>query len=375
MLLPLQDILGAVDSVEASMPAAEALAATVAASMVAGAWLHWGGKSNSTATDSLETLETSTEAPSNSLTDIEPVGDSVDVADRLIRDGRAALGLNLQFADELNESQRQRLRESLTRRMAHIHPGRVRLESWTRVAEHDERGGSRIESVDAFWMDRAPVTNQEFARFVAAGGYQADSPWWPEEAKPLVSQFVDRSGSAGPADWHDSQPSNDRRNHPVVGVSWYEARAYATWAGKRLPTDPEWLKAATWPIDSCGNLSQRVFPWGDQLHSQHAHLWREEATGPVSVDDFATGANPAGVRQLIGNVWEWMHDAFGEWDEQLPFPHDGSLVSIRGGAFDTYFQSHATAQFFSAEPRVERRANIGFRCVVPACHVNIEHNG
>ena len=145
----------------------------------------------------------------------------------------------------------------------------------------------------------------------------------------------------------------------MVGVSWHEAAAFARWAGKRLPTDAEWVKAAAWPVGlSPSQCRQRRYPWGDAMEARRANLWGYGPNCLVPVDEFPEGISVGGVGQLIGNVWEWID---GEVRGGA-----ASLRSIRGGAFDTFFDETALGQFQSAEDPWNRRHNIGIRCAISA---------
>ena len=89
--------------------------------------------------------------------------------------------------------------------------------------------------VDGYYLDRYPVTNAQYHQFVRHGGYEQMAIWDPE-IWPAVLDFVDTTGHAGPRFWRDGRYPRGEDHHPVVGVSWYEAAAYARWVGKRLPT-------------------------------------------------------------------------------------------------------------------------------------------
>ena len=116
-----------------------------------------------------------------------------------------------------------------------------------------------------FFLDRYPVTNREYYEFVAAGGYGQLS-LWDESIWTAVLDFVDLTGEPGPRFWKMGCFAAGKENHPVVGVSWHEAAAYARWTGKRLPTDAEWVKAGSWPVNvSVTNRAQRKYPWGDTM--------------------------------------------------------------------------------------------------------------
>jgi iron(II)-dependent oxidoreductase len=152
---------------------------------------------------------------------------------------------------------------------------------------------------------------------------------------------------------------------PVVGVSWYEAWAYARWVGKRLPTDSEWTKAGAWPVESSpGRIAQRRYPWGESFDVRRAHLYGSGNQTPVAVDEYPGGTSVGGIQQLIGNVWEWTSTPLVELGD--PTLHvSESVMSIRGGAFDTYFENQATCHYQSGEHPLARRPNIGFRLALP----------
>ena len=185
----------------------------------------------------------------------------------------------------------------------------------------------------------------------------------------LYSTSLNQTGHPGPAFWTNAHFPSGQDQHPIVGVSWYEAAAYARWCGKRLPTNPEWEKTASWPSEiAASNRAQRRFPWGDTLDRTRANLWITGIGGTVPVAEFESGASVGGVYQLVGNVWEWTASNFGAFsflEDELIL--SSTLKSIRGGAFDTYFESHATCQFESGEDPIARLHNIGFRCAVSLC--------
>ena len=226
--------------------------------------------------------------------------------------------------------------------------------------------------MDAFYLDRYTVTNQQFKQFINAGGYE-QMEHWLTQIWPAVVDFVDRSGRPGPRFWQDGMFANGKQNHPVVGVCWYEAAAYAHWGGKRLPRDAEWVKAGSWPVEVvAGQMSQRRFPWGDSMDRSLANLWTAGIGDTTAVDDYRRGVSVGGVYQLIGNVWEWTTDVI-HCDTDLAARDDGPLgapmMSIHGAAFDTYFESQATCHFRSAERPIARKHNIGFRCALSAADV------
>jgi iron(II)-dependent oxidoreductase len=220
--------------------------------------------------------------------------------------------------------------------------------------------------VQSLYLDRSCVTNADFAKFVAAGGY-SDPQLWPEEVLANVLQFTDSTGHPGPKHWIDGAPPADRAEHPVVGVCWYEANAYATWVGKRLPTTEEWQRAGTWPKGQSGNGTEQRFPWGNSFDPSKANTWACGLSDTVPVSDFPTGNTPNGIHQLIGNVWEWVDAQFyPAAEEEVSLILDETMAEIRGGAYDTYFHSQANCQFRTGQPLLFRGPNVGFRCCITA---------
>ncbi|HEY8075424.1 MAG TPA: SUMF1/EgtB/PvdO family nonheme iron enzyme [Labilithrix sp.] len=144
---------------------------------------------------------------------------------------------------------------------------------------------AREVHLDSFYLDRTPVTNEQFEVFVRVTGYRPDDEG--------ASRFLHH--------WRNGKPPRGEEKHPVVYVSWLDARAYAAWAGKRLPTEAEWEKAAR-------GADGRKYPWGRaEPGPQHASFGRRDGgTSPVGA--FPDGASPYGILDLAGNVWEWCED-------------------------------------------------------------------
>ena len=224
-------------------------------------------------------------------------------------------------------------------------------------------GNSEVATV---YMDRWCVTNADFLAFIESGGYE-DVSIWPEHVLPSVLQFVDTTMQPGPAHWVDGAPRKDTLSHPVVGISWYEANAYAQWVGKRLPTSAEWQRAGTWGRSSSDTLQETKYPWGNSFDPEYANTWASGRGSTASVHEFKKGSTPNGVRQLIGNVWEWMNTQYllAATEEVVNHTSD-PMAEIRGGAFDSYFHTHTTCQSRSAEALLARKWNIGFRCCLSA---------
>ncbi|MEU6704915.1 ergothioneine biosynthesis protein EgtB [Streptomyces wuyuanensis] len=197
--------------------------------------------------------------------------------------------------------------------------------------------------VDAFLIDTTPVTNGAFQAFVADGGY-TDERWWAPEGWDQIR----RHDIGAPLFWrHEGGQWLRRRfgvtepvpeDEPVLHVSWYEADAYARWAGRRLPTEAEWEKAAR--HDPASGRSRR-YPWGDEDPTPERANLGQRHLRPAPAGAYPEGASPLGVRQLIGDVWEWTSSDFLPYPGFAPFPYreysevffgPGHKV-LRGGSF------------------------------------------
>jgi iron(II)-dependent oxidoreductase len=197
---------------------------------------------------------------------------------------------------------------------------------------------------------------------------------WDPSILAAVLDFVDQTGAPGPRCWRDGRYPRGEDDYPVVGISWYEAAAFARWVGKRLPTDAEWVKAASWPVPvAAGVWQQRKYPWGNAMERTRANLWGSGPGRTVPIDQYTEGASVGGVHQLVGNVWEWTTGDFGYDDLDRPLlaePISSAVMkTLRGGAFDTYFESQSTCQFTSGDHPLARKHNIGFRCALSTCDV------
>ncbi|MBX3211735.1 MAG: SUMF1/EgtB/PvdO family nonheme iron enzyme [Labilithrix sp.] len=209
-------------------------------------------------------------------------------------------------------------------------------------------GSSRRDvHVDALYIDRTPVTNAQFSVFLEATQYKPSDAG----AKRFLAHF--RNG----------KPPRGEEKHPVVYVSWFDARAYATWAGQRLPTEAEWEKSAR-------GTDGRRYPWGRaEPKATHANFGRgRDGTTPVGT--FPEGASPYGVLDLAGNVWEWCEDAYDEdFYENGPSmnpklassPKNKSGHVMRGGSFMYDARALRTYARMGFDPHY-RFAEGGFRC-------------
>ncbi len=216
---------------------------------------------------------------------------------------------------------------------------------------------------EPFLLGRYAVTNADYQFFVDAGGYE-ELELWPEEIWPHLINFKDRTGQHGPRFWQGGRHHRELADHPVVGVSFYEAAAYADWAGYRLPTEAEWQMAASWRIRSSAHVHRR-YPWGDALDLSFCNIWASGHGGTLPVCACPGGSSPNCVLQLIGNTWEWTDADFEAVDRDgRRIMGDTLLKVIRGGAYDTYFPWQAINVFRSGLGCVARSHNVGFRCAM-----------
>jgi formylglycine-generating enzyme required for sulfatase activity len=149
-----------------------------------------------------------------------------------------------------------------------------------------------------YLMGLYPVTNENFEAFILADGYETPGYWSQEGWTWKIEKRIH-----SPAYWNDSDWNTP--NHPVVGVSFYEAESYARWAGKRLPTEQEWEKAAR-------GTDGRTYPWGEMFEKNKCNS-HESCTGRTTpVDKYPSGVSPYGCYDMVGNVWEWCASWYGE---------------------------------------------------------------
>ncbi len=194
-----------------------------------------------------------------------------------------------------------------------------------------------------YFMDIYPVTNQHYDPFIRAGGYDNEALWskegWGWKRKEKVSQ---------PEHWDD--PEWNKSDYPVVGVSYLEAEAFAKWAGKRLPTEQEWEKAAR-------GTDGRPYPWGDTLFDKNKCNYDESGIeGTTPVTRYAKGKSPFGCYDMAGNVWEWC----ASW-----YDNSKDLRLLRGGSWsDTAVNLRSAYRHWNGP--WDRYNYIGFRCAQDA---------
>ena len=203
----------------------------------------------------------------------------------------------------------------------------------------DEEGGRDEQPphtvlLNAYWIDRYPVTNQEFKMFVDVTGHRKP-PHWTSGTYPL-----------------------EQARHPVTNVSYQDALVYAEWVGKRLPTEAEWEKSAR------GTQGQ-TYPWGDAFRKDNVNSTNDYG-GTTPVDEFPGGGSPYGVMDMVGNVVEWCADwYYDEYYKVSPLdnptgPEGGQYRVIRGGFYgENRLGVRCSSRHFS--PPSTMQDHIGFR--------------
>ncbi|MCV7377897.1 iron(II)-dependent oxidoreductase EgtB [Mycobacterium alsense] len=205
----------------------------------------------------------------------------------------------------------------------------------------DNERPAHVVDVPAFRIGRVPVTNGEWLQFVEDGGY--DRPrWWSERGW----QHRQAAGLTAPQFWSSDARTRTRfgriedlpADEPVQHVSYFEAEAYAAWAGARLPTEIEWEKACAWD-PALG--ARRRYPWGAQEPTAAVANLGGAALRPAPVGAYPAGASAYGAEQMLGDVWEWTSSPLRPWPGFRPMIYerysqpffDGDYRVLRGGSW------------------------------------------
>ena len=227
--------------------------------------------------------------------------------------------------------------------------------------------------LDDFYIDRAPVSNGDYLQFIEDGGYKDFRHWlsdgweWVQNENIIAPLYweKDENGEWYRSDFRGQLAVKDTLNEPVVHISYYEAWAYARWAGKRLPTEAEWEKAAAWDED-IGN--RRLYPWGnDAPDANKTNLLESGYWAVCPIGAFESGASYYGCRQMIGDTWEWTSSEFMSYPKfkagfvEYNEKWFGNQKVLRGGSFGTPKDgTRNTYRNFFRPP--ERWLLSGFRC-------------
>jgi iron(II)-dependent oxidoreductase len=257
------------------------------------------------------------------------------------------------------------------RSMAAFPGGRVRIGTDDRSAAYDNERPSHVVEIAPFSIDVFPVTNGAYLEFMREGGY-ARREWWSAEGWAWLAE----SGATAPKYWTragdewtvrvmDREHSIAERE-PVCHVSYHEAAAYASYAGKRLPTEAEWETAAGW--NATASRMQR-FPWGEEPATHERANVDQLSFGVAPLGAYAANWSPVGCYGMIGDVWEWTSSDFRPFPGYATFPYPeysevffGSEYKVlRGGSWATR-PGAIRNSFRNWDYPIRRQIFSGFRC-------------
>jgi iron(II)-dependent oxidoreductase len=249
--------------------------------------------------------------------------------------------------------------------------GAVEIGTDDRSAAYDNERPTHTVEVAPFLMDAYPVSNQDFLVFIAAGGYETRGYWseagwgWRTESGARAPKYWDFTDGLWTTRSMDRIGPVDP-SHPVCHVTWYEAEAFARYAGKRLPTEVEWEAAASWdPAEG----RKRRYPWGDSPPDRSLANLDQLAFGTAPIGAYSGNVSPIGCYGMIGDVWEWTASDFLPWPGFEAFPYKeyseaffGSEYKVlRGGSWATR-PGAVRNSFRNWDYPIRRQIFSGFRC-------------
>jgi iron(II)-dependent oxidoreductase len=204
------------------------------------------------------------------------------------------------------------------------------------------RGHRHLLSMKAFYIDRFPVTNADFKKFLEAAQYH------PQDSHNFLK------------DWRNGTYPDGWANKPVTWVSLEDARAYAAWAGKRLPHEWEWQYSAQ-------GRDGRLYPWGNSWDASAVPTPDKgrDLTGPAAVDAHPSGSSPFGVMDMTGNVWQWT-DEYVDEHTRAAILRGGSYYQPQGSMwyFPQAYKLNEHGKYLLMAPSKDRAGTLGFRCVM-----------
>ncbi|MDX1647663.1 MAG: ergothioneine biosynthesis protein EgtB [Longimicrobiales bacterium] len=249
--------------------------------------------------------------------------------------------------------------------------GRVTIGTDDRSTAYDNERPAHEVELEPFWIDVHPVTNAAYREFVDDGGYGDREAWsdegwaWKEEAGLEAPKYWTGAG----AGWRERVMDRTLDLHPlrpVCHVCYWEAEAYARWAGKRLPTEAEWEAAAAWDSTAGRSLA---YPWGDAPPTASRANLDALVFEPTVVGSYPEGRSPLGCWDMLGNVWEWTSSDFRGYPgyETFPYPEYSEAFFgtefkvLRGGSWATRFGAIRNT-FRNWDYPIRRQIFSGFRC-------------
>ena len=253
--------------------------------------------------------------------------------------------------------------------------GRVSIGTHDRSAAYDNERPEHVIDVPPFLIDRFPVANWQYLEFMKDDGYKRKEFWssggqrWLAETGAVSPKYWTRLGDG----WITRSMDNTHpveATHPVCHVCYYEAEAFANWAGKRLPTEFEWEVAASW---NPSTEHAQKFPWGDSKADSHSANIDQLAFGTAPIDAFRRNISPLGCYGMIGDVWEWTSSDFNGYPGFKSFPYKeyseeffGSEYKVlRGGSWATR-PGAIRNTFRNWDYPIRRQIFSGFRCAQDA---------
>src|SRR4051794_1572954 len=258
--------------------------------------------------------------------------------------------------------------EAAPRAMARIEAGPFELGDPGRWFAYDNERPRHDVTLDAFEIDRLPVTNGDFMEFVEDGGYARPELWstagWEVRARHALERPL--YWSADGSERRFDRVADIDPAQPVMHVCWYEAEAFARWAGKRLPTEAEWEKAAAWGPYAVGPSRQ---PWGDDPPTHECTNLDQTAFGPAPAGAYPGGASAYGVVGMVGDAWEWTASDFVGYPGFRAYPYreyselffGSDYKVLRGGSWATRFRVVRNTMRNWDYPH-RRQIFAGFRC-------------
>jgi iron(II)-dependent oxidoreductase len=249
--------------------------------------------------------------------------------------------------------------------------GTVELGTDDRTMAYDNERPRHTVALDPFWIGAHPVTNGEYLSFVEGGGYDALGAWsetgwaWKNEAGLTAPKYWARTRQGWTERFMDHVAPLDP-SRPVCHVCYWEAEAYAGWAGLRLPTEAEWEAAAAWDP---ATREKRAYPWGSQEPEPENANLDQLLFETTPVGCYPAGASPIGCWDMIGNVWEWTSSDFAGYSGYCSFPYreysevffGDEYKVLRGGSWATR-PGAIRSTFRNWDFPIRRQIFSGFRC-------------